>query len=166
MALVILALGNDLLGDDGIGLLAGRALEGRAGPDVFVRSTAQSGLYLLEHLQGFDDAIVIDTIVGERPGRVRELTVPEVSPVAVPSAHYAGLPEALAIAEASGLSVPRRLRIFAIEIAAAQAIGSPPRPEVLGALPDLLARVEAAAKEWGYCLGAAEERVAPCTSTA
>jgi hydrogenase maturation protease len=154
MVLVILGLGNDLLGDDGIGLLVAEALHGLEGPDISVRSTAQSGLYLLEHLQGFDDAIVVDSVVGDRPGSVRELKGSDIEAVSVPSAHYVGLPEALALARASGLRVPRRLRIFGVEIAPAQSIGSAPSSGVTAAIPRLVDKVLDAAHAWGYALGA------------
>lgn len=151
MVLVILGLGNDLLADDGIGLMAADAIERLGlGGSVAVRRSVQSGLYLLEPLQGFEDAILIDSVLGDVPGRVRELAAIEVRPTVVPSAHYAGLPEALALARASGLSVPRRIRIFAVEIEAAQTIGGAPRREVAEALPVLVERVVAAAREWGY----------------
>jgi len=150
MSLVILGLGNDLLGDDGIGLLAAEALRPCESPQVTVRTTAQSGLYLLEHLQGFDDAIVIDSAVGDHPGEIRELKGVDVRPMVVPSAHYAGLPEALALAQASGLQVPRRLRIFAVEMDPVQTIGAGPSRAVQDALPALLARVAEAAQDWGY----------------
>ena len=44
MALVILGLGNDLLGDDGIGLLAAERLRGREGQGGSVRPSPQAGL--------------------------------------------------------------------------------------------------------------------------
>ncbi len=154
MALVILGLGNDLLGDDGIGLLAAEALRGREGPGVSIRTSAQAGLYLLEHLQGFEDAIVIDSVLGAHPGQVRELRGADLHEVSVPSAHYVGLPEALALARASGLSVPRRLRIFGIEIDVSQRIGSAPSPAVLASVPDVASAVARAAAEWGYRLRA------------
>ncbi len=150
MSLVILGLGNDLLGDDGIGLLAAQALLPFESPEVAVRSAGQSGLYLLEHLQGFDDAIVVDSVLGDHPGTIRELTDAEVSESIVPSAHYVGLPEALALARSSGLPVPRRLRIFGVEIDVAQRIGSAPGPAVASCLPQLVETVLSAAKEWGY----------------
>ncbi len=152
MALVILGLGNDLLGDDGIGLLAVEAFRGREGPGVTIRTSAQAGLYLLEHLQGFEDAIVVDSVLGTRPGHVRELRGADLHEVSVPSAHYVGLPEALALARASGLNVPRRLRIFGIEIDVSQRIGSAPSPAVLASLPDVVSAVTRAAEEWGYVL--------------
>lgn len=154
MVLVILGLGNDLLGDDGIGLVAADALHGLEGPDISVRSTAQAGLYLVEHLQGFDDAIVIDSVIGDVPGTIRELQGSDIRAVPVPSAHYAGLPEALALAKAAGLRVPLRLRIFGVEIAPAQRIGSAPSSGVTAALPRLVDTVLEAAHAWGYALGA------------
>ncbi len=161
MALVILGLGNDLLGDDAIGLLAAGALHGREGPDVSVRTSVQAGLYLLEPLQGFDDAIVIDSVLGEHPGTVRELRGVDLREVSVPSAHYVGLPEALAIARQSGLNVPRRLRIFGIEIGVSQEIGATPSADVMAALPRVMATVARAAEEWGYALrSAGSEEVA------
>jgi len=153
MVLVILGLGNDLLGDDGIGLVAAEALHGLEGPEISVRSTAQAGLYLLEHLQGFDDAIVVDSVIGDSPGTIRELQGSDVRAVSVPSAHYAGLPEAMSLARASGLRVPGRLRIFGVEIAPAQCIGSAPSPRVAAALPRVVDTVLEAAHAWGYALG-------------
>ena len=154
MALVILGLGNDLLGDDGIGLLAAAALRGREGPGVSIRTSAQSGLYLLEHLQGFEDAIVVDSVLGDRPGNVRELRGADLREASVPSAHYVGLPEALALARASGMNVPRRLRIFGIEIDVSQRIGSAPSAAVMASLSRVTSEVTLAAEEWGYALRA------------
>ena len=152
MALVVLGLGNDLLGDDTAGLLAAEQLDGRLGPQTTVRRTAQSGLYLIEHLQGFDDAIVIDTILGDRPGHVRELDASAFAPIRVPSAHDTGLPEALALARRAGLRVPSRLRIFAVEISPSQRIGAPPSPEIIAAIPEVVARVTEVAAGWGYAM--------------
>jgi hydrogenase maturation protease len=150
MALVILGLGNDLIGDDGVGLLAAARLEGRLGPDVAVRTSAQSGLYLLEYLQEFDDAIVIDSILGDVPGRVRELEERQLPPTTVPSAHYAGLPEVLAIARAAGMRMPSRLKVIAVEIEGAQTIGASPSPAILAAIPRVMERALATAHAWGY----------------
>lgn len=166
MSLVILGLGNDLLGDDGVGLLTVDRLEGRFGPDVALRRSEQSGLYLLESLLGYDDAILIDTVPGDRPGRVRELEEREIEPLRVPSAHYAGLPEVLAVARLAGLAMPRRLRIFAVEIEASQMIGTGPREVVMAAVPTLVDRTVAAARAWGYeARGTEPEAQGACTST-
>jgi len=148
--LVVLGLGNDLIGDDGVGLLAVEEVRGRLGPGAQVRTSAQSGLYLLENLQGFDDAIVVDSVLGDRPGRIRELASEELRPVIVPSAHYAGLPEVLAVARGAGMQIPERLKVIAVEIDGAQTIGASPSPAVLAAIPEVVGRVLATARAWGY----------------
>lgn len=150
MKLLILCLGNDLLGDDGIGLEAAELLREALGDQAEVKSADQSGLYLMELLEGFDDALVVDSVPGDKPGNVRELSSEELQPVRVPSAHFIGLPEAISAARGAGLRVPHRFRIFAVEIPTAQTIGVPPRPEVRRALPELVRRVTGAAREWGY----------------
>ncbi len=154
MSLVILGLGNDLLGDDGIGLLAAEAMRSLETSQIAVRSAGQAGLYLLEHLQGYEDAIVVDSVLGDHPGAIRELTGADISESIVPSAHYVGLPEALALARSSGLPVPNRLRIFGVEIAVAQQIGSGPSAQVEACLPRLVQTVTDAAREWGYLVRA------------
>ncbi len=150
MKLLVLGLGNDLLGDDGIGLEAAALLECELEGVADVKTTARAGLYLLEQIEGYDDALIIDSVLGDAPGRVRELTPMEVKPVVVPSAHYVGLPEALALARSSGVQVPSRMRIFAVEMPATQVIGSKPSPAVRAALPELVRRVKRAAAAWGY----------------
>lgn len=149
MALVVLGLGNDLLGDDGIGLLAAASLEGSLGPGVSVARSGRSGLYLVEELEGYEDAIILDSVLGDHPGRVRELRADEFRALG-PSAHYAGLPEALILARSSGLKVPTRLRIFAVEIGVVQTIGAPPSLAVQSAIEELVSRVRTTAEQWGY----------------
>jgi hydrogenase maturation protease len=150
MPLLVLCLGNDLLGDDGVALEAADLMEEVLGETAEVRTSAASGLYLIELFEGFEDVIVVDTYPGPRPGRVRELRVEEMRPVSVPSAHFAGLPEALEIARRAGLRVPKRIRIFGVEIGDIQTVGSTPTEEVRRAIPTLVRTVRHAAREWGY----------------
>lgn len=153
MALLVLGLGNDLLGDDAVGLLAAASLEGRLGPGIRVARSGRSGLYLVEELEGYDDAIILDSVLGEEPGRVRELPLAEMNPSFAPSAHYAGLPEALSLAQRAGIRMPRRVRVFAVEIPAIQTIGAGPAVAVRCAADELASRAVDAAREWGYEAG-------------
>lgn len=150
MSLLILGVGNDLLGDDGIGLEAIDSLKDLESREVSVESSVQSGLYLLERLTDHDDVIIVDSVLGDQPGRVRELTFQEIRPKAVPSAHYAGLPEALALARNSGLKVPERIRIIGVEMNGVQFIGSRPSPRVRAAIPEIELKVDGIMDEWGY----------------
>jgi len=150
MTLVIVGLGNDLLGDDAIGLEAARALRAEPGRIGEVRESAQSGLYLMEALEGFDDAILLDSMVGARPGRIREFDAEKLQPQRVASAHFAGLPEMLVIARRAGVKMPKRLHVIAVEVPNTQRLGARPRMRVLEALPQVVKRAKAVAASWGY----------------
>jgi len=152
VSLLILGLGNDLLGDDGIGLLAAQALEHSGGGSVTVTGSALSGLYLLDLIEGYDDLIVVDSVLGDHPGRVRRLSLEAFGPGVAPSAHYAGLADALAGARHAGMRVPSRVVVVGVEIGEGQTLGSAVSPQVLRGLPEVVRHVRRIARSWGHVL--------------
>jgi hydrogenase maturation protease len=150
MSLLILALGNDLLGDDGVGLLAADALEQKSIPGAKVAKSALSGLYLVDLVEGFDDLVVVDSVVGDKPGEVVQLSLSEMGPRIVPSAHYLGLPEALELARRAGMRIPNRVAIVAMQIGGSQVIGEGVSAEVRRGIPALVKEVMKVAAQWGY----------------
>lgn len=58
--ILVLALGNDLLGDDGVGLEAARQIAGQVDGSVDVVETGEAGLALLELMEGYERALLID----------------------------------------------------------------------------------------------------------
>ncbi len=145
MKLLVLGLGNDLLADDAIGPLAARELEPRLAGRADVAASALHGLALLDILMGYDAAVVVDAICTGRhpPGEVFEIDPAALSPVEVPSPHFAGLPEMVDLARRLDVPFPARLRIVAVEVRDALTVGGAMTPEVAAALPALCARVEA-----------------------
>jgi hydrogenase maturation protease len=146
MKTLILGLGNDLLGDDAVGILAARELavrlEGRT--DVDVVESPLHGVALLEHFIGYDRAIIIDAIrTGTRPpGSIIEIDPDDLKPAKSASPHYAGIPELFAIAKELELEFPKEVRIIAIEVEDPYTIGGEMTEKVRLALPELLRRVE------------------------
>jgi len=71
--ILVLALGNDLLGDDGVGLEAARQIAGQVDGSVEVVETGEAGLALLELMEGYERALLIDSVVTGRypPGTVK-----------------------------------------------------------------------------------------------
>jgi len=170
MCLLILGLGNDLLGDDRIGLLAAWALEERSLNNVRVATSSLSGLYLLDLVEGYDDLIVIDSVIGDRPGNVVKLQPVDVVPRQVPSAHYVGLVEALNVARRAGMKMPKRVAIIAMQIHSSQVMGSNVSPKVLDGLPKIIEEVLKLARLWGYDVesslhGKQVNEVTDCTSS-
>lgn len=128
MRTLVLGLGNELLADDAVGLLAARALKLQFGDHIEVIESSESGLALLDHLVGCDRAIIIDAIrTGHSPaGTVQEFTVDDLRHVVAPSPHYAGIPELLALARRLNLDFPEDIRIIAIETENLNEIGGRP----------------------------------------
>ncbi len=115
---LVLALGNDLLGDDGVGLEAARRIAGQVEGSVDVVESGEAGLALLELLEGYERALLIDSIVTGRypPGTVLEFCPEHFRQVIAPSPHYAGLPEVLEMARRLNLVFPQDIRILAMEV--------------------------------------------------
>ncbi|MBN1612771.1 MAG: hydrogenase maturation protease [Polyangiaceae bacterium] len=145
----MVGLGNDLLADDAVGVLAARELETRLAGRADVVATALHGVALLDVFLGYDRAIVIDAIqTGEHaPGTVVEIDTATLRPAVSPSPHYVGLPEMLAIAEQLGVEFPRTVRVFAVEVVDPHTIGGAMSPEVEQAVSELCERVERAVGE-------------------
>jgi hydrogenase maturation protease len=147
----VLGLGNDILADDAVGLLAARALGTSLSGWADVRETSVHGVALLDLLIGYDHAILIDAVRTGRhpPGSVLTLDPAELSTAFAPSPHYAGLPEVLALARALELEFPARIGIVAVEVADPYTIDGTMTPQVLAAVPEACRRVRALVMEAG-----------------
>lgn len=125
MKTLVLGLGNELLGDDGIGIWAARSLREMVGKQADVVECSLSGLSLLDQLIGYERAIIIDAIKTDQapPGTIYELSPEDLDPVIAPSPHYSGLPEMFALAREMELDFPKEFQIFAIEVEDPYTIG-------------------------------------------
>lgn len=114
---LVLGLGNDLLGDDGVGLIVAREVRRRAPPGIDVVESGEAGLALIELLAGYQVAVIVDAIhTGAPPGTVHRLDRGSFDRVLAPSAHYAGLPEVFDLAERLQLRMPSRIAVVAVEV--------------------------------------------------
>lgn len=156
MKTLVLGLGNDLLGDDGVGILVARKLAGKLAGHADIAETSVSGIGLLDKLVGYDRAIIIDAFVtaDSPPGTIIELHSSDLRPVANPSPHFTGLPEMIAIAWQLQLDFPRDFRVFGIAIRDALTVG--------GSLSEPVSRaVEPAAMHIQYLIQHWDEEPVP-----
>ena len=116
--MVVLALGNDMLGDDGVGFHAARQLRPSFAGFADVVETGEAGLALLDHLEGYDQAIILDAVATGRcaPGTIHRWTGADFKKVVAPSPHCAGLPQILELAERVGMHFPQELHVLAMEV--------------------------------------------------
>jgi hydrogenase maturation protease len=157
---VVLALGNDILGDDGVGFHAARGLQEFSG-EVDVVETGEAGLALLDHLEGYDRALILDAIAtGKCPvGTVLSWGREDFKKIVSPSPHFSGLPELIHLAERVGMHFPKDMRVLAMEVENPTVFRETLTPEASRALPELVAEARRVlTQEWGYA------PKAPCTS--
>jgi hydrogenase maturation protease len=149
-SILVLALGNDVMGDDGIGLAAARELRERYGATADVVESGEAGLALLEILEGYERAVLLDSIkTGEHaPGTVLSIPRDAFREVTAPSPHYAGLPEVLDLARRLGVALPREIEVLAVEVNDPYTIREGLTPEVASALPRLVQSASAILDRW------------------
>lgn len=148
--ILVLGLGNDILGDDAVGLLAARRLRALLPESVEVVESPGAGLDLLDLLEGYDRALLLDAIMTgtHPPGTILEFSAADFKKNDTPSPHYAGLPTVMQLADSLGLRFPEHLQIVAMEIEnpyeVVQALSAP----VEHAIPALVERAKVWLAPW------------------
>lgn len=148
----IIGVGNPLMADDGLGIVAAErlaALDWPPGIEVLDGGTA--GLALLDLFADARAVILLDAVaMGTAPGTLRRFTAADLSalPAAEPglSAHAGGLAEVLALARELGQLPP--LVLFGVEPARVE-WGSGLSPAVAAALECLVTAVRAEVAGFG-----------------
>lgn len=142
--ILLLGLGNDILTDDAIGLHVVRHLEGElhAHPLVEVRATTEMGLALLDYLAGREQVLLVDAIQTGLvpPGSLLELDPEGWVHHTGRNPHFVGVGETLALGRHLNLSMPREVKILAIEVADPFTLGTEFTPPLQAALPTAIAR--------------------------
>ncbi len=134
MSTRVLCLGNEILGDDALGILVAGAIENRDGLEVVTSSEA--GFHLLDHILDCSRLIVVDSIQTGRaePGTIYLLREGDLPDSAAACPHGIGLFDALRLARRLGLSVPDEVEIIAVEAADTHTVGGPMHPAVVSAI--------------------------------
>lgn len=140
--ILVLGIGNLLMGDEGVGVHAVRALVG-AGlpPDVTVVDGGTGGFHLLAWLEAFDRIVMIDAALDERPAGTVSVSEPRY-PADFPrtlTAHDIGLRD---LVEAAALVGARPcIRLVTVSVDHLQPMDTELSPAVAAALPEVVATV-------------------------
>ena len=81
MKTLVLGIGNDILGDDGVGIHIAREVARRvSNADVTIEETGAAGLSLLERIKGFQRLIIADAILTDNTevGKIHRLTLKDL----------------------------------------------------------------------------------------
>ena len=132
---VVVGLGNDIAGDDGIGLAIADLLSRRlaAVPGVDVVALPWAGFALLDTLRGRHRAAIVDCLTGGQhpPGTIVRLDESDLAgSVRLNSFHDISLPTVLALGRQMGWEMPDEVAIWGIEAEEAGVFGEDLSPPV------------------------------------
>jgi hydrogenase maturation protease len=148
---LVLGIGNELLGDDGLGVAAARRLAASPMPGVDVVDGGTLGLMLMPYLAGRQAVLVLDAVSSAHraPGQVIVLNDSDVRQGhgVRATAHDVGLVDALSAAQLAGCAPARVALVGVVPHSIAERWGlSPVVAASIGAMVDAARGVLA---DWG-----------------
>ena len=132
---IVIGLGNPILGDDGVGWKVAEGVKkqltstkahlpereecrSRGESEIAIELLSLGGLTLMEHLIGYERAILIDAIASEQePGSIivsKLSEVPDISAFHIASTHDTSLQNALKLGKSMGATLPDQVTIVGI----------------------------------------------------
>ncbi|MBU0483818.1 MAG: hydrogenase maturation protease [Proteobacteria bacterium] len=143
---IIIGLGNPVLSDDALGIKAATILRQRLLSDqrIEVIEAYTGGLNLMELMEGYDRAIVVDAVTTgcHQPGTLVELSLNDLlASRNTTSSHDASLVVALETGRMLGLKLPTAISFFGIETLETGDFGEELSAPVRHALPLLVAEI-------------------------
>ena len=118
--MLIIGLGNPILGDDGVGWKVAEEVREKLTPDlpVVVDCLSLGGISLMEHLIGYERAILIDAFSLDGPiGSILVLRLnelPNYSAFHTTSAHDTSLQNAIKLGRSMGAQLPEEITVVGI----------------------------------------------------
>jgi hydrogenase maturation protease len=143
---LILGLGNDLRGDDAVGLLVIAELRRRFSErtDLAFDEASVGGLGLLDVVMGYRHLVVVDAIQtrGGRPGDVHRLSEEDLcAPGSSWFAHQMGLKTVLEMGRKWGCDLPEDVVVYTVEVADVQTWRQGCAGEVQAAIYEIIRRI-------------------------
>lgn len=148
---LLLAMGRAYEGDESAGLIAARELaRDFANSTDVVESAEPAGLHLLEMMEGYSRALLLDVITsGHEPfGTIHEYSADDVCHEVNPSPHYEGLCEVLSMARRFEIPFPSEVIVLAIEIEGIPSHDDRLSPEIEAAMPAFISRAARILELW------------------
>lgn len=139
-AVLLLGLGNTLLSDDAVGIHVVRYIAaGGAVPGIDIKEAEVAGFALLDLLEGYERAVVVDAvrIRDARPGEVLILDGIGLEPsLHLVAGHQIDLPSALELGRQLGRPVPSSVTIVGVQVVDDRTCSESCTPAVKAAIPE------------------------------
>lgn len=143
MKTLVLGIGNDILGDDGVGIHVAREVAQRiTSADVTVEETGAAGLSLLERIKGYQRLIIADALLTDKTeaGKIHRLTLRDLAATNNSvTPHEAALRTTLEIGESLFPGeMPRDIVVFAVQTHDVDHVTGKMSKAVEAAVPDVV----------------------------
>ncbi len=147
---LLLSMGNDIMGDDGAGFVAAQMLKEKFAGKVDFIETIETGLSLLDLIAGYERVLLLDTIVMDHhdPGAILEFSPDDFSKVPGPSSHYLSLPVIIELANRLAIDFPKEINILAINIRQPAAFSRELTPTIQRATPEYVKAAAQILRNW------------------
>jgi hydrogenase maturation protease len=153
MRILVLGTGNEIMGDDAVGLVAAKELSEHLNSDIDVILTEESGLSLLDFISGYDRVLVLDAIkLGGQVGEILEFNMKDLSCGTASCRHQISLAEVLILGEKLGIDMPEEVKVIAMEIFDPYTISEGLTPGTEESLPMMVQHALSVINEWLDCL--------------
>ena len=148
--ILVLGLGNDIMGDDASGLIAVRRLQEIYGDTVDIFEVATAGFGLMDILEGYKKVLILDTMLSDTDshGEVKELSKVNLTKCSTISPHYVGLPELMALAKKLDISFPEEVKILVLEINEHGVIREGLSDDIQKSIPQFVDRAGGILNQW------------------
>jgi len=148
--ILILALGNDIMGDDAAGLIAARELKKIFGADIDIFEVSSAGFSLMDVLEGYLKVLILDSIpsIGNAECSIRELSKEDLSQQFSLSPHYVGIPELMELAKRLAIPFPDEVRALVIDIQDSGIIREGLSADIKDKIPILVEKAFRIIKPW------------------
>jgi len=137
---LVLGLGNAILRDDGVGIKVARYIaENHPGTGIVVKEAEVAGFALLDLLEGFERAVVVDAVrtADAQPGDVVVFSLDAFSPsLHLVAGHQIDLPTALAMGRELGRDVPSVVHVVGVQVLDDRTFDERCSPAVEAAIPE------------------------------
>lgn len=147
---LIVGLGNELMGDDGVGIVAARRLRADSTVCADIIDCNLSGVSLIDVLSGYNKVVFIDALRTKEHsiGDLVELDLADFRSIPSVSPHHTGLPELVDISRKLGIDFPDEIRIIGVEIEDRHELGMNLSEPIEKAMEGLLVKIKSYLQSW------------------
>ena len=142
---LLLGIGNPLLTDDGIGIVAAREIAGRKIPGVDVEEATASGIEVMEMMLGYEKVVVVDAIMwpDHEPGEILRLDEKDFShTVHGSSPHGVNISTAIALGRQTAPDrMPKNIVFLAMQAEDVSTFCETQTPRVRKSIPEFISTV-------------------------